>query len=347
MRVLLCHLDGKLPNLALMRIAAHHRALVDDVELRRTPTIASVEPHLGDRFDRVYASLIFETTRPVAERLLEVRPDAIVGGTGWNLRSRVEDHGILTKNLDYSDYPRWRSSIGFTQRGCRLRCSFCVVPSKEGDIIEENTIAEIWRGDPYPREVILLDNDFFGQPRWQDRIEELRTGRFKVCFSQGINARMLTSESAAAIASVNFRNDSMKTKRIYTAWDNRKDARRLFDGLNRLVAAGVKPDQIMVYMLIGYWAGETSADREYRRAELRAFGARPYPMPYHRTPELVGFQRWVIGAYDKRVSWKAWCAAKFQPANLGSAGTQTLLPLEPSGPRHLPILIEPPLEQLP
>ena len=33
--VLLWHLDGRLPNLALMRIAAHHRALGDTVELRR------------------------------------------------------------------------------------------------------------------------------------------------------------------------------------------------------------------------------------------------------------------------------------------------------------------------
>ena len=66
-------------------------------------------------------------------------------------------------------------------------------------------------------------------------------------------------------------------KRIYTAWDNRKDERRLFSGLEALVRHGVKPDHIMVYMLIGYWDGETSADREYRRAQLRAFGpAAPY-----------------------------------------------------------------------
>ena len=32
--VLVWHLDGRLPNLALMRLAAHHRALGDTVELR-------------------------------------------------------------------------------------------------------------------------------------------------------------------------------------------------------------------------------------------------------------------------------------------------------------------------
>src|ERR1700730_7161694 len=34
--VLLFQLDGKIPNIALMRIAAHHRALGHSVELRHT-----------------------------------------------------------------------------------------------------------------------------------------------------------------------------------------------------------------------------------------------------------------------------------------------------------------------
>lgn len=72
---------------------------------------------------------------------------------------------------------------------------------------------------------------------------------------------------------------------------------------------------IMVYMLIGYWPGETDADRVYRQAKLRDFGCRPYPMPFTRTPELVGFQRWVIGAYDKRITWAEWRAAGYRPEN--------------------------------
>jgi hypothetical protein len=35
MRVLLLHLDGKLPNVALMRLSAHHKARGDEVTLRR------------------------------------------------------------------------------------------------------------------------------------------------------------------------------------------------------------------------------------------------------------------------------------------------------------------------
>lgn len=316
MRILLLQLDGKIPNIALMRLAAHYSG--HEVTLRRAANPNALERHLwDDGFDLVYGSLIFERTRPLGELARKIHPGIILGGTGWDVALRLEDVGVTTRTQDYSIYPTWAQSIGFTQRGCRLKCSFCVVPRKEGAVTEEQTIVELWRGDPWPRELLLLDNDFFGQPRWRDRIEEIRAGGFRVSFNQGINARMLTDDAAAAIASIDYRDDSMKVKRIYTAWDNRKDGTRLFAGLNALVRYGVKPDHIMVYMLIGYWPNETAEDREYRRAALREFGCRPYPMPYMRTPELVGFQRWVVGAYDKRISWSDWIAAGYEPRNLG------------------------------
>jgi hypothetical protein len=308
--VLLLQLDGKLPNIALMRIAAHHQA--DEVTLRR-----GGERNLWDQeWDHVYASAIFQKSRPAVDRVLREHPSAVIGGTGVDLTRTLEQHGITTIDQDYSIYPDFQASIGFLQRGCRLKCSFCCVPQKEGSIREEQTVASLWRGGDHPRELHLLDNDFFGNPHWRDRIAEIRDGRFKVCFNQGINARCLTEEAAEAIASVNYRDDSMQVKRIYTAWDNRADESALFSGLNRLVKYGVKPDHIMVYMLCGYWPGETHGDRDYRRQRLRDFGARPYPMPFVRSSELLGFQRWVIGAYDKRISWNDWAGAKWEPRNL-------------------------------
>jgi hypothetical protein len=327
MRVMLLQLDGSIPNLALMRLAKHHHARGDEVKLRRAPTIASVEKHLGDDFGRVYASLVFERTRPVADRLRQVYPDAVVGGTGWDYSTTLESLGIDEQRPDYSVYPKYRHSIGFTQRGCRLKCEFCVVPKKEGAVKSVATIADIWRGEPHPKEVCLLDNDFFGQADWRERIRELREGNFKVCFNQGINARMLSDEAAEAIASVRYYDDQFKTRRVYTAWDSRPDEDVLFRGLERLKARGVKPDHIMVYMLIGYWAGEVEEDWLYRQRRLREFGCRPYPMPFVRNHLTTGFQRWVIGAYDKRVPWPDWKEAKCEPRNLGKAERRVSLPL--------------------
>lgn len=336
MKVGLFQLDGKFPNIALMRIAAHHKALGDSVTLRPAGNMAAIERGLWDQFDCVYASLIFQWSRPVAERLKEIYPDAIIGGSGWDdavsgselvsIKARreassissLEAHGIMTKEKDYSLYPSFRHSVGFTQRGCRLGCGFCSVPVREGKVRADEEITSLWRGDPHPKNLIIWDNDTFGNPDWKHHFSAIREGGFKVSFNQGINARLLHEEGAEWLASLDCYDAEFKRRTVYTAWDNRNDEEILFRGLNWLTKYGVRPDTISVYMLIGYWPGETAADREYRRSRLRDFGARPYPMPYVRTPELVGFQRWVVGAYDKRISWADWVAAKYQPCNLNT-----------------------------
>ena len=317
-RVLILQLDGKIPNLALLRIAHHHRALGDRVTLRTAGNWQAVEPRLDEPgYQRVYASAIFERTRALAERVRQVWPGAVVGGTGIDPGIRLSDAGIADDGpADYSDHPQWSASIGFTQRGCRLKCGFCVVPRKEGGVHAGRTIAQIWRGDPWPRHVLLLDNDFFGHPQWRERVRELNDGGFRVCLTQGINARMLDEETASALASLDCYDDQMRVKRLYTALDNPKDTGRFLRGLELLKKHGVPPHRVMVYMLVGYWAGEGHADREERLKTIRSCGAKPYPMPYRRTAELVGFQRWAIGGYDHGVPWAEWKAARYKPEHL-------------------------------
>lgn len=314
MKTILIQLDGKLPNLALMRIAAAERSRGREIELRHRPD-REITDH-GD--ERIFASAIFTRSAELVEKTRREWPRAAIGGTGVSLE-RLESVGIDTDGeLDYAIYPKkWRQSFGFTQRGCRLRCPFCIVPRKEGIVASSKTIADIWRGDPWPREIVLLDNDFFGQDAWRDRIAELVDGRFRVNFNQGINIRFLSEEAAAALASVDYRDVNMRTRRLYTAWDNQKDEGLVERGLSRLFGCGVKPRHIMVYMLIGYWEGETEDDRLYRAHRLRTWGVLPYPMPYRRTRELVGFQRWIVGAYDKRVTWKEWKSARYNPRRVG------------------------------
>lgn len=328
MKVLLFQLDGKLPNIALMKISAHHSN--DEVRLWEVHQPSGIDRALFlEQPDRVYASLIFEKTRWLAEVLLEKRPDAQIGGTGWDLTTTLEGAGIVTLLQDYSLYPKFQQSIGFANRGCRLKCPFCVVPRKEGKVRRETPATAIWRGDGYPRELLLLDNDFFGdEATWREDIEAIRTGGFKVAFTQGINARMLNAETAGALASIKCFDNKMERRRIYTAWDNRRDEETLFAGLRYLTEAGFHPDQIMVYMLIGWWKGETEDDWVYRHDKLRAFGAKPYPMPYHRTHDAIGFQRWVVKRYDKIISWPEFKAADYRPENCNLGWRPPLLGAE-------------------
>ena len=42
---------------------------------------------------------------------------------------------------------------------------------------------------------------------------------------------MITDETAAALASVEYRDDDFQRRRLYTAWDNLGDERRFFTGV--------------------------------------------------------------------------------------------------------------------
>jgi hypothetical protein len=309
MRVRLTQVDGKLPNIALMKIAHHHRKRGDEIVLTK-----NVRRGLSEgEYDRVYGSAIFAYSAPRVAELRSHFPQAIVGGT-WNTSDNTTVEQMLGldgehEELDYSIYDGFSASIGFTQRGCRLKCGFCVVPKKEGKPRSVNTIADIWRGEPWPKHLYLLDNDFFGQPReqWQARIEEIRSGGFKACLNQGINIRMIDDESAAALASIPLYDDAFKTRRLYTAWDNIGDEDRFFRGVDTLERHGIRPQLLMVYMLIGYDKRETWERVLYRFDRMVERRIRPYPMVYGERDRtlptsngrleertLAEFQRWAV-----------------------------------------------------
>ena len=131
--VKLIQLDGKLPNLALMKLAHWHKAQGDRVTLTTTP-----QPALWDQgpFQQVYASGIFTNSLGDLDYIKSNIPGAITGGTAdkQNLDTTVESIiGVEEyEHYDYSIYPEYPWSLGFTQRGCRLSCGFCIVPKKEG-----------------------------------------------------------------------------------------------------------------------------------------------------------------------------------------------------------------------
>lgn len=328
MIVRLTQIDGKLPNLALMKLATYHRERGDEVRFSKHVDRDLFEPE----YDRVYGSAIFVFSAQRVARFLDEFPGAILGGT-WSRDNRTVEDVIgeeIGERYDYSLYPGFTGSIGFTQRGCRLKCGFCVVPGKEGKPRSVSDIAGIWRGAPHPKHLHLLDNDFFGQPReqWEARLDEIRLGAYRVCLNQGINIRMIDDDAARGLASIPYYDDQFKKRRLYTAWDNIGDEERFFKGVALLERHGIPPSHLMVYMLVGYDKRETWERVFYRFNKMVALGIRPYPMIHgdrNRTLPLGGlnerigdrtlanFQRWVLhnklyevipfSAYDRNATF--------------------------------------------
>jgi hypothetical protein len=296
--------DGKLPNLALMQLSAYFKSYGEPVAMLRGLRART----LFDQPGEVYGSSIFDFSRTVRTAWDSRFGPIHWGGTGVRLESSLSEVATLDWDSvvpDYSLYPEFEPSIGFTQRGCRLSCKFCVVPKKEGKPRSVATIHDIWRGGRHPKKVILLDNDFFGQEQWRDRIAEIKDGGFRVAFSQGVNVRQVDEESARALASIQYRDNEFKERVLYTAWDNLGDESIFKRGVDILQAAGVPAKHLRVYMLIGYKPSETFEEIQYRFNELVSLGCEPYPMVYDPlNKRLKAFQRWAITGLYRAVKWE-------------------------------------------
>ena len=277
MLVGLYDVDSTIPNLALMKLSAWHKSRGDEVE----PYVALEK----GKYDLIYASKLFNFSDPGW-----LDPESmVIGGTGYDVSVELPNE-VQAMDPDYSIYG-WPHNLGFAMRGCRLKCSFCVVPKKEGKPRHENTISEIWtqRDSDF---VVLLDNDFFGNPNWSARIAEILDFDLRVNFNQGINIRNLKQDQAEALASVKFRNLKGTHKQIHFAWDDPRHEKLIHKGMKVAMDNGIKPYQMMFYVLIGYHS--TPEEDLHRVMVLKDYGADPFVMPYDKKdPYQRKFARWV------------------------------------------------------
>jgi radical SAM superfamily enzyme YgiQ (UPF0313 family) len=149
-RILLVDADSKIPNLALMKISAWHKEHGDNVALLRGSQIV-----LSDKPDKVYASIVFKKNAHALDHLSSAYPDINIdiGGSGYDLKKELPSE-MENMKPDYSLYPEYDYSIGFSSRGCFRDCHFCVVPIKEGMFRKVNH-PENWYNPEYKKNGIL------------------------------------------------------------------------------------------------------------------------------------------------------------------------------------------------
>ena len=281
-------MDSKIPNLALMKLARFHRDQGDAVE--------PFFPLATTSYDKIYASKVFAfTDGPYLD------PDIMeIGGTGADMGG-VLPEGIEALQPDYTLYPNFKDNIGFTMRGCRFQCDFCVVPKKEGRPISTNTVADLLVQDS--DFLILLDNDPFGNPEWKARLREMQDRDLTVNFSQGINIRVITEEQAHELSKVKFTNFRRTSKQVTFAWDQPKDERLIMRGIERCKAAGIKPWMMQFFILIGF--NSTPEEDHHRVRMILDQKADPYVMPFNKHDLYQSaFARWVNTRICKKVPWK-------------------------------------------
>lgn len=287
MKIGIVNVDSKIPNLALMKISAYHKAKGDTVKI--------FDP-LFDKPDILYASKVFDFTDDYLYYPADV--ELIRGGTGYDIALTLPDE-IESQYPDY-DLFRCDYAIGFTTRGCIRKCQFCVVPKKEGAIRPVGDIYDFWRGQEY---LMLLDNNLIALPEHFELIcKQLIKEKIKVDFSQGLDIRLITPEMASLLSKVKL------WKQIHFAWDDIRIEKAVRRGIEILTKNGVSKHKLMFYVLIGFKS--TPEEDLYRVETLRGLGVDPFVMPYDKTnPYQKRFARWVNHkAIFKTVKWEDYIA---------------------------------------
>ncbi|MDD3975518.1 MAG: hypothetical protein PHD17_12645 [Methanothrix soehngenii] len=264
MRIRLIDIDSKIPNLALMKLSAHHKARGDSVSFD--------EPDP----DRIYASVVFKQNAWKARGLRFMFPHASfeIGGTGIDLAKRLPDEIEFCKP-DYDLYPS-TYSLGFTTRGCIRKCPFCIVPMKEGRFRRAQHIRE-WHDDRFDS-VICLDNNVYADKTWFfENTEFVLEQGLRYNAIQGMDIRILDEEIAGRLADLKW------SGRLHFAFDRLSDEPAVRQGIQTLQGAGINTrHDVTFYVLVGF---DSSPEEDYRRCEiLREIGAGAFIMQYQRTP---------------------------------------------------------------
>ncbi|MFO7985489.1 MAG: hypothetical protein R6U38_06460 [Desulfatiglandaceae bacterium] len=199
--VLLIDVDGRLPNLALMKLSTHYRSKGHKVWLGKRDCFIKGP-------DRVYASTVFYS--PPSERrnhrLRRRYGDKLtLGGTGTDIVSRLPD-AVEALQPDYGLYPELGDrAIGFITRGCPFSCPFCVVPPKEGkprQISDLDTLLEGGRR----QKLILLDDNILSHPDADRFLTEMADRGIMVNFTQTLDLRLIDRDRAQLIRRIHCSN---------------------------------------------------------------------------------------------------------------------------------------------
>lgn len=279
MRICLIDVDGKIPNLALMKASTWHKGRGDTVKLGYDP--------LFDSPDLCYVSKIFDFT-PEPEYL----PDCEIlrGGPGYSLTARMPfDDGVTYDRImpDYDlfrdKFPNARYALGRFTRGCPNRCPWCVVWRMDGNNVRKVAdLTDFWCGQETVR--LLDDNIMADEDVFCECCNELHDAGVKVTW-EALDIRRVTPRSAKSLALVKH------DKRIHFAWDGPAQDEYIEDGIQMLENAGLKPWRLMFYVLVGF---NTTPDYDMHRiTTLDALGANPYVMPYDKgDPYQRHLARW-------------------------------------------------------
>jgi len=269
MKIGLISADGhNFPNLALMKIAAFHKKQGDTVEWVN---------HF-ERYNKVYVSKVFTFTPDI---YTVIQADEIErGGTGYDINKKLPKE-IDCQQPDYSIYPlsSWydcKTAYGFLTRGCIRKCTWCIVPQKEGKITSYMDIEDVLQDK---KSAILMDNNILASDFGIQQIEKIIKLKCRVDFNQGLDARIIASDASLAklLSKVKWLNPLRMACDTISQMEYVEKASKLLRKFN------CTPARFFVYTLL------TDLNDSYNRINFcKEIYTLPYSQPYRDfTPNQI------------------------------------------------------------
>jgi hypothetical protein len=242
---------GKYPNLALMKLAAWHRARGDTVE-RFMPLYT---------YDHIYSSKVFSYT-PESPYL---PANTEKGGTGYgNFKDLPDSIEHICPDYEFFGV---NYSLGFLTRGCIRSCPWCVVPRKEGAIRAHADIGEFARH----RDVKLMDNNFLALPEYAvEQLAKIRRADLRIDFNQGLDARLIDAAMASHLAKARW------IRFLRMSCDHRSQMVDIEKAIRLLRAAGGGYREYWCYVLVN----DDVEDAHERVMFLKSLKVKPFAQPY-------------------------------------------------------------------
>lgn len=214
------------PNIALGKLAAYHK--------RQGDTVVWAEPLFKDSYDVVYKSKVFRFSLD-----LFAYPREVKGGSGYAISDLLPPE-IDRLQPDLSIYNISGLSYGFLTRGCPNKCSWCIVPKKEGSIYAYMDIDEVMGEN---KKAVLMDNNVLASPYGVEQIQKIVSKGYIVDFNQGLDSRLIDLDMAKLLSKVKWLNY------IRIACDTPQAVERALEVKRLLDKAGYHR-KIMVYALL-------------------------------------------------------------------------------------------------
>lgn len=250
------------PNLALMKISRYHKNVGNEVEWY-TPF---------SQYDSVYKSKIFNYTED-DYTIINNAKKVFIGGTGLDIKATLPEE-IEYLQPDYSIYNiDKKMSLGFLTRGCPNRCSWCVVPEKEGAVKAYMSVEDI--AIEGRTNIVLMDNNILALKDYAiEQLNKIIFYNYKVDFNQALDARLVDDNIAKLLA-------TMRSDYIRFGCDTRQQIEKCEEAMKMIDYYRKKPKKYIMYIMLHNNIYECHNRIEYwKRYNNVVVQAQPFRNPY-------------------------------------------------------------------